>query len=173
MYMQILPRLNKALQHVTSQLSDVPPSDFLLETNVKPYSSAKRKMLEHRIKDPIEMPDLVRGRLFFSSEYEPKEVINLLKEIFGDKFKKASKKDINDCGLKYSGVVDVNLDCDGIQFELQLIPMEFKSHQDLSDKIHNKLRDDKGKLSDEEKEFLRHTHNKLFKAPKSKDLKGD
>lgn len=162
-YMQILPHLNGALKHVQSALSDVPPSDFLLETNIKPYASAKRKMLEHNIHEPAELPDLVRGRLFFSEEYNPKEVIALLKKVFGNKLTKATKKDTNECGLEYHGVTDVNLDCDGIQFELQLMPISFKPHQELSHHIHNKLRSDRSKLSDEEKDFLRRAHNKLFK----------
>jgi hypothetical protein len=163
-YMQVLPHLNKALKHVQSALSDVPPSDFLLETNIKPYASAKRKMLEHRIQEPAELPDLVRGRLFFSEEYNPKEVVDLLKKVFGDKVTKANKKDTNECGLEYHGVTDVSLDCDGIQFELQLMPMSFQSHQELSHKIHDKLRSEKTKLSDKEKDFLRRAHNKLFKT---------
>lgn len=172
-YMQILPNLNKALHEVQSKLSDMPPSDFVLETNTKPYVSAKHKMLEHNIQDPAEIPDLVRGRLFFSKEYSPKEVIELLKKIFGKQITKASKKDTNDCGMEYPGVIDVNLNCDGVQFELQLMPMSFKPHQEFSDKIRDKLRKDK--LSDKEKEFLRHTHNKLFKAldVKSKAPKED
>lgn len=174
-YMQCVPNLNKALQHVQSQLSDVPPSEFVLETNVKPYASAKRKMLQHNIKDPMRLNDLVRGRLYFSDQYEPKEVIELLKQIFGDKVKKTDKKDTNDCGLEYAGVTDVSLDIDGVPFELQLMPMGFRSHQGLSHQIHEKLRSDKGKLTDKQKEFLRQTHNKLFRAldAKSKAPKED
>ncbi len=174
-YMQILPHLNKALHEVQSKLSDVPPANFTLETGIKPYSSAKRKMLEHRIVDPIELPDLVRGRLYFSEDYSVKEVLDLLKKVFGKKLTKAKKKDTNECGLSYSGVTDVSLDCDGVQFELQLMPLSFQPHQELAHQIHDKLRSNKVKLSDEEKEFLRHTHNKLFKTldVKSKVSKED
>lgn len=163
-YMQILPHLNKALQHVQSQLSDVPPSDFLLETNIKPYPSAKRKMLEQRIHEPAELPDLVRGRLYFSEDYSLKEVLRLLKKVFGDKIIKANKKDTNECGLEYHGVTDVSLNCDGIPFELQLMPMSYQPHQEMSHNIHDKLRSNKTKLSDQEKDFLRKAHNKFFKA---------
>jgi hypothetical protein len=172
-YMQIMPHLNKALKHVQSKLSDVPPSDFVLETNMKPYSSVKRKMLNNHIHDPIQLPDLVRGRLFFSKDYNPKEVVSLLKKIFGKNITKANKKDTNDCGLKYPGVTDVNLDCDGIQFELQLMPLEFQPHQELSHQIHDKLRSDNGKLTDKQKEFLRHMHNKFFKVLDAKSKASD
>jgi hypothetical protein len=172
-YMQCMPHLNKALHEVQSKLSDMPPSDFSLETNMKPYSSIKRKMLQHQIYNPIELPDLVRGRLFFSKDYNPKEVVSLLKKIFGKKVIKANKKDINDCGLEYPGVTDVSLDCDGVQFELQLMPLEFQPHQELSHQIHDKLRSDKGKLTDKQKEFLRHMHNKFFKVLNAKSKAHD
>ncbi len=173
--MHLLPSLNKAMQHVQSQLADLPSYDFSLETNLKPYLSIKKKMLREHESDPATLPDLARGRIFYSKEYSPKEVVDLLKKLFGNQVKKSSKKDTNDCGLEYPGVTDVGLDIDGVQFELQLMPSEYKEHQDFSHKIHDKLRDDKSKLSDQEKEFLRHTHNKLFKAldVKSKASKND
>ena len=49
-YMHAMPKLNNALKHVQDQLSDLPPSEFELETNVKPYSSVKRKMETRRLK---------------------------------------------------------------------------------------------------------------------------
>lgn len=163
MYMQALPKVNKALQHVQSQLSDIPPSEFLLETNVKPYSSTKNKMLKHNIKDPIELSDLVRGRLFFSEEFNIKEVLNLLKQLFGDKIKQINKKDNNDCGLSYDGVTDINMNIDDINFELQIMPLSYKSHQDLSHQIYDKLRSQNEKLTDKQKEFLKKIHNNLYK----------
>ncbi len=49
-------------------------------------------------------------------------------------------------------------------FELQLIPIYYKDHQDFSHQIYDQLRNDQGKLTDVEKEFLKKIHNKLFKA---------
>lgn len=174
-YMQMLPHLHKAKQHVESQLSDLPSNDFLLETNLKPYLSIKKKMLRDHESDPATFPDLVRGRLFYSQEYKPKEVVDLLKKVFKGQVKGSKKKDTNDCGLEYNGVTDVNLDIDGVQFELQLMPLDYKDHQDLSHQIYDQLRNDQDKLSDTQKDFLKRTHNKLFKAldVKSKALKED
>lgn len=168
LYMQVLPKLNGALQHVQSQLSDMPPSDFLLETNVKPYHSAKNKMLQHRIKNPMELSDLVRGRLFFSEEYDAKEVLELLKQLLGNKIKKVDQKDTNDCGLSYNGVTDVNMNIDGVNFELQLMPMSYKPHQELSHHIYDTLRTQSDKLTDVQKDFLKNTHNKIYHELASK-----
>jgi hypothetical protein len=88
----------------------------------------------------------------------------LVKKIFGDQVKQSGKKDTNECGLEYHGVHDVNLDIDGVPFELQLTPLDYKDHQELSHQIHDQLRCDTGKLTDVQKEFLHNTHNKLFKA---------
>jgi hypothetical protein len=176
-YMHLMPHLNKALHAVQSALADLPPADFALETNLKPYLSIKKKMLKNRETDPATLPDLARGRLFFSKDYNPKEVIDLLKKVFVNKVKGANKKDTNDCGLEYPGVTDVSLDMDGLSFELQLMPMEYKDHQNLSHQIYDELRNDqdKNKLTDIQKAFLRNTHNKLFKAldVKSKTPKDD
>ena len=174
-YMHLMPSLNKAMQHVQSQLADLPPHDFLLETNLKPYLSIKKKMLRDRESDPSILPDVARGRLFFSQDYNPKEVVDLLKKIFPGQLTGSKKKDTNDCGLEYPGVTDVNLDIDGVQFELQLMPLNYKDSQELSHQIHDQLRSDKDKLTDVQKEFLKSTHNKLFKAldVKSKAPKSD
>lgn len=132
-------------------------------------------MLRDRESDPAILPDLARGRLFFSQDYEPKEVIALLKKVFKDQVKGSKKKDTNDCGLEYPGVTDVNLDIDGVQFELQLMPLDYRDSQELSHQIHDQLRSDKDKLTDVQKDFLKNTHNKLFKAldVKSKAPKND
>lgn len=163
-YMHLMPSLNKAMQHVQSQLADLPPHDFLVETNLKPYLSIKKKLMRGQDNDPTSFPDLARGRLFYSKDYNPKEVISLLKEIFGNQVKSSKKKDTNDCGLEYNGVTDVNLDIDGVQFELQLMPMDYRDHQNFSHEIYDQLRNDQGKLTDVQKDFLKRTHNKLFKA---------
>jgi hypothetical protein len=163
-YSQHLPAINKALEHVQKQMADVSPSDFVLETNIKPYASVKRKMLDRNIRDPLELPDLVRGKLFYSEDYQPKEVVDLIRQLFKNKIKHIGKKDINDCGLAYPGTTDVNLDIDGVGFELQLMPMRYQPHQQLSHQIHDQLRNDHGKLTDVQKKFLQRTHNNLFQS---------
>ena len=66
-YMQHMPKLNNALKYVQSQMSDLPPSEFELEVNVKPYTSVKRKMEEVDVKDPLELSDSgERPSLLFS-----------------------------------------------------------------------------------------------------------
>lgn len=162
-YMEALPQLNQALDHLQTQLADMPPSDFKVETGLKPYPSAKRKMLEQRAKSPLELQDLVRGRIYFSDQFQLKDVMEIVKQLFGKKVIKSDNKDTNNCGLEYTGVTDVSLDIDGVNCELQLMPSEYQPHQELSQQIHDQLRAPKSKLSDQEKEFLRHRHNKLYK----------
>ena len=68
-------------------------------------------------------------------------------------------------GLEYHGVVHVQLDVDGIKFELQLMPQEFKPYNEFLHRIYEKFRNPKthDKLSDKQKELLRKVHNNLFK----------
>jgi hypothetical protein len=163
-YMEVMPKLTGALEQLKGQLSDMPPSDFQVETGLKPYPSTKRKMVEERIKNPLELKDLVRGRIYFSDQFELKDVMEIIKQLFGKKIVKSDNKDTNNCGLEYTGITDVNLDMDGIPCELQVMPAALKPHQEISHQIYDQLRNPKSKLSDEEKEFLRHRHNKLFQA---------
>ena len=165
-YMQVLPHLNKAMQHVKEQLSDMPPDDFLLETNLKPYTSIKRKMVEQGEKDPTALSDLVRGRLFFSDQFTFEDAMGILKKLFGKQIKNVSKKShANEHGLEYHGVMHIDMDVDGINFELQIMPVEFKPYQNFSHQIYEKLRNSKesDKLSDKQKDFLRKVNNRIYK----------
>lgn len=165
--MHLVPQLNKALKHVREQLSDLPPSDFQVETNLKPYPSVKRKMELDHIKDPAELSDLARGRLFFSDQFRHGDVLDILKRLFGPQIQKVDKNQhrSSEHGLEYHGIVHVDLDCDGVHFELQLMPQEFKPYKEFLHKIYEKFRDPKslGKLSDPEKKNLRKLHNNVYK----------
>lgn len=166
-YMHSVPKLNKALKHVQEQLSDLPPSEFELETNVKPYASVKRKMETDRVKDPLELSDLVRGRLYFSDQFQHKDAVNIIQKLFGHQIKNIDKNidRSKEHGLEYHGIIHVDLDIDGIRFELQIIPSEFKPYKEFLHNIYEKFRNPKSldKLSDKQKEFLRKTHNQLYK----------
>jgi len=166
-YMQSVPKLNKALKHVQDQLSDLPPSEFELETNVKPYASVKRKMELDHVKNPLELSDLVRGRLFFSDQFQHKDAMNIIQKLFGHQIKSVDKNTVRskEHRLEYHGIIHVDLDIDGVRFELQIIPNEFKPYKEFLHNIYEKFRNPKSlaKLSDKQQDFLRDTHNKLYK----------
>lgn len=130
-YMPLVSKLNNALKYVQSQFSDLPPSEFQLESNIKPYASVKRKMEADQVHEPIELSDLVRGRLFFSSQFTSPEVIDIVKHLFGDKVVDVDKKPqkSKEHGLEYHGVTHVDMNIDGIRFELQVMPLEFRPHK--------------------------------------------
>jgi len=166
-YMHAVPKLNNALKYVQDQLSDLPPSEFELETNVKPYTSVRRKMESLRTKDPLELSDLVRGRLFYSPQFKAEDTLDIVKKLFNDKVANVNNgaHRSKEHGLEYHGVVHVQLDVDGIKFELQLMPKEFKPYNEFLHQIYEKFRNPKthDKLSDKQKELLRKLHNNLFK----------
>ena len=166
MYMQTVPHLNKAIKHVQDQLSDLPPDDFLLETNVKPYASVKRKLIDRGERDPLKLSDLVRGRLFFSEQFNEDDVLNIVDKLFGEKIKKIDKNNnrSKEHGLDYHGITHVDFNLNGINFELQIMPIEFKPHKEFLHQIYDKFRDEKTreKLSDKQKAFLKKLHNKLY-----------
>lgn len=167
-YMHLMPRLNKAMQHVQSQLSDLPPHDFLLETNLKPYLSIKKKMLRENESDPAALSDLVRGRIFFSEDYQFEDVLNIINKLFKDKIKNVDKKTdrAKEHGLEYHGILHVDMDFDGINFELQIMPLEYKPYKEFLHQIYEKFRTPKEleKMSDKQKKFLSSLHNRLYKA---------
>jgi hypothetical protein len=166
-YMRCVPDLNKAMEHVKTQLADLPPSDFLLETNVKPYSSVKRKMEENNVKDPKELSDLVRGRLYFSDSFTHDDTLDILDQLFGKQIQNVDHKSprAKEHGLEYSGVTHVDMDINGARFELQVLPLEFKPYKEFLHQIYEKFRNPKtlSKLTDKQKEFLRKVHNDSYK----------
>lgn len=166
-YMQLVPHLNKAIKHVQTQLADLPPSDFELETNLKPYTSIKRKMETDRVRDPVELSDLARGRIFFSKEFNVEDVIGIVQKLFGEQMGKVQRNNhaSTEHGLKYQGIAHIDINIDGTNFELQIMPTEFKPHKELLHQIYEKFRTPKelDKMSDTQKNFLRKTHNELYK----------
>jgi hypothetical protein len=166
-YIPLIPKLNSALKHVKSQFSDLPHSDFQFEANFKPYASVKRKMEDEKINDPADLSDLVRGRLFFSPKFEHSEVINIANHLFGDKIIKIDEnpQKSKEHGLEYHGITHINMDINGVHFELQIMPIAFHKYKDLLHKIYEHLRDPKmsEKLSDKQRDFLRKTHNNIYK----------
>ena len=166
-YRQILPHLVEAKKNVESALADLPPSEFSLETNLKPYTSIKRKLEQKGESDPAVLSDMVRGRIFYSPDFNAEDVLGILKSLFKNNI---SNVDDNvhrapEHGLQYHGVVHVDLDFDGTKFEIQLMPMEFKPYKEFLHQIYEKFRDEKSakKLTDHQKDFLRKVHNDTYK----------
>jgi hypothetical protein len=166
-YMKLQPKLRKVMEHVTTQLADLPPDDFILETNVKPYTSIKRKMETDDIRNPEELSDLIRGRIFYSPGFNANDIVGILKKLFGKSIKDIdnNKRRSPEHGLDYHGIVHVDLNFDGTNFELQLIPLEFKPYKEFLHQIYEKFRNekDRDKMSDHQKKFLRKIHNKMYK----------
>jgi hypothetical protein len=160
-YLQILPKLNKALVVMQHRLSHLPTSDFTVEINLKPYASVKRKVVGEKVANLLDVSDLVRGRVFFSQRYTFLEVIDLLRQVLGKIIRTVDKKDDREYGLEYCGVIHLDLLIDGIKFELQLIPIEFKPYKDFLHSIYQALRST-NQLSDGKKHFLRRIHNKIY-----------
>jgi hypothetical protein len=160
-YCQALPLLNKVIEYVETTLSDLPKHDFQLETDIKSYSRAVEKAKERQVKDLTQLSDLVRGRLYFSDNFEPDEVIDLLKELFKGKIKSIDKKRLlTELGLDYSAVVHCDMNVGGINFELQILPIEFKPHKEMLHHIYQELRHQNG-ISEDRRKHLRELHNKI------------
>ena len=160
-HMKLLPHMNEAVKSVQKQLSDLSGSDFILETNIKPHDSVKRKMEERRLRNIQDLSDLVRGRLYFSDQFTFKEVMGLLTHFLGAQIKNVEKKDEKEHGLIYKGIMHVDLNVNGLKFELQVLPIEFHPHKETLHKIYEQLRSDHS-LSDKQKETLRKIHNKMI-----------
>lgn len=166
-YIQLAPKLKQILEHVNEQLADLPSSDFMLETNMKPYDSIKRKMETDGVNHPGELSDLIRGRIFYSPNFNADDLVHILKQLFGKQVKNIDDNTNRapEHGLEYHGIVHVDLDFDGTNFELQLMPIEFQPYKEFLHQIYEKFRNPKtrDKLSDHQKEFLRKVHNRAYK----------
>jgi len=163
-YLQILPKLQDTLSLVQDRLSDLPQPDFELDINLKPFESVKRKMGADHLKKITDMSDLVRGRLFFSDQYISKEIIKLMKELLHDWIKKIDVKRHGEYNLQYHGIIHIDLNIDGISFELQIMPIEYKPFKLFFHKIYELLREPKNNLSEEQKAKLIKKHNKIYEA---------
>ncbi len=163
-YCQLLPLLQGTATFVERVLEDLPKHDFLLETDVKDYKRTVEKAKERKIKNLKELSDLVRGRVFFSDSYTHKEAIDLLKLLFKDsaKIKNIEWKNDKEHGLEYQGIIHMDLEIGDLNFELQIMPFEFRPHKPLLHAIYEKLRTG-NHLSDKQKNLLRRINNKLYK----------
>jgi hypothetical protein len=163
-YMKILPKLEETLKRVDKQISSLPKKDFVIETNLKPFKSVKRKAERDEVDEVTELSDLARGRIFFSTNYNYNDVVALIKKLLKGWIKNIDVKFDKGHGLEYHGVFHVDLDVDGTKFELQLMPIEFKPYKEALHKIYEKFRDPDNKLSEEEKEKLRKLNNKVYEV---------
>lgn len=124
-------------------------------------------------KRPEELSDLAHGRLFFSEGFRQEHVLDLLKRLFGTCIGKIESKPKCEHGLEYHGIVHVNLNLDGQNFELQVLPMEYKPHRQFLHDIYERFRDPKRleKLSPERREALAKVHNAMYRKLHEQALK--
>lgn len=164
-YCQLLPLLNGTAKYVERLLEDLPRHDFELETCIKDYKRTVEKAKEHRTTDLTELSDLVRGRLFFSDNYTHEEAVDLIKSILKPdvKIKDIEWKKERIDGLKYEGIIHIDMKIGDLNFELQIMPIEFKPYKPLLHKIYQKLRSENS-LTEKQKSFLKEVNNKLYKA---------
>lgn len=152
-YLKLLPLLKKIMIFIKNQLNDL---DFILDFNIKPYKRTKEKMKEKNV--PMkDLSDLVRGRLYFNSQYNFNDIEDILEKKLGKYIIKIEKKDEKESGLEYHGIKHVDMKICGINFELQLIPEEFLPYKDFLHDIYQKIREGKGNL------ILKQLHNKTYK----------
>jgi hypothetical protein len=163
-YLEVLPQLEKTLSMVHEQLRHLPKSDFIFELNRKPIKSIYRKVRDDKLDHVTQMSDLVRGRIFFSARYNYNDVIALINKLLMGWIKDIEVKFNQGNGLEYHGVYHIDLEIDGIKFELQIMPIEFKPFKEFLHKIYEQFRDSESQLSDEEKEKLRNINNKLYEV---------
>lgn len=164
-YCQLLPLLQGTAKYVERILEDLPKQEFELETNIKPYKRTSEKANERKIKDLRDLSDLVRGRIYYSDNFNHKEVLDLLCEIFDDNLdvKDVEWKEKNDHGLHYEGVLHMDLKIGDVKFELQIMPVEFKPFKETLHKIYEMLRSQDENMSEEKREALKKLNNKMYK----------
>jgi hypothetical protein len=163
-YRQLQPKLHAAEQLVRDLLSDLPEPEFQLQTNIKPYPRAAEKAKQNKASHISELSDLVRGRVFFSDNFTHQETTDLLKELLSRHMRiiDIDTKRNKDHGLTYQGIVHMDLQFDGINFEMQILPIEFKPFKPLLHKIYEELRSN-SKISDARRQFLQDIHNKMYR----------
>lgn len=164
-YIRALPALHNAMRKIKAKLASLPQQDFIIETNYKPYKSVQRKAEERGSNHLTDLSDLIRGRVFFSTNVSHKDALANLKSKLDDFVKSVDNKKQKDYGLEYRGIIHIDLSVDGVNFELQLIPIEFKHYKPFLHRVYELFRDKKkaDKLSDKEKDLLRSTHNELHR----------
>lgn len=161
-------KLRSVLQHIEEKLIDNCP-DCLIETDIKTLKSILRKAKNKKTTNIMEFSDLIRGRLCFPDKYNYHEMLQKLIDIFGNDIKKLDWKQTKDHGLEYHGIVHLDLCIDGINFELQIVPLGFKKYMEPQHKIYELLRDHNA-MPKETKEHLKELHNKIFEMLEKKYL---
>lgn len=161
-YVQLLPLLQGVGKFVQRILEDLPPADFQFEASVKPYKRTVEKAQEHKHKSLTDLSDLARGRLYFSDNFNYEEVVELLKQLFDGKvdINKIDKKHDRGHDLMYKGIHHVDCQVGDCNFELQIMPEEFKPHNGLLHKIYEELRSNPN-MNDKRKSFLKDVNNKI------------
>lgn len=157
----MLPKLRKVLDKITHSLQQSLPSDFAVESNIKTEASTVRKCKNKQCQNINKLSDLIRGRLFFPRPYTYQQVLHKIIEIFKQKIVKIEWKKSYDHGLVYRGIIHVDIEMDGIVFELQIMPLGFRPFVEPQHKIYNLLRDDPD-LDENVRKRLLKIHNDMF-----------
>jgi hypothetical protein len=141
---ELLPLLEQTLGQIKSILSNL-PHDFILDVAIKPFDRLFAKMNERKMQDPKQLSDLIRGRLYFPSNKNYRQTIDDLQALLHDKIQNIDYKDRKgkDGDGEYRGIIHVNIKLNGINFELQVLPIEFKSSIEIFHKLYELIRDDK------------------------------
>jgi hypothetical protein len=125
-YLKLLPKLNDIVEQVEQKLSSLPADDFQYEVAIKPFDSLKHKLEHRHLDNPLELSDLVRGRLFFSNKLNFDDAIKQVKNLFKDQIINIKAKKEKDNGFEYFGVAHCDMCIDGIRFELQIMTAEHR-----------------------------------------------
>jgi hypothetical protein len=159
---ELLPLLEKSLGEIEQTLSAL-PDNFVLEVSIKPFVRLFAKMQEREMQDPQELSDLIRGRLYFPSESNHRKTVDLLTKLLGSKIKGIDYKNQGDNQEgTYPGVIHVDLNLNGINFELQVLPIEFRGSIEIFHNLYELIRD-KGKMPEKLRKKLTDIHDQLGK----------
>lgn len=168
-YRDVLPKLQKVLGQITHSLRQSFPQNFTIESSIKTEASVLRKCQDKQCQDIDKLSDLIRGRLFFPSSFTYQQVLHRLIKTFKQKIVKIEWKKSYDHGLIYRGILHIDLEVDGITFELQIMPLGFRPFVEPQHKIYALLRDDP-KLDKEVKNRLIKMHNDMFDMLEDKHI---
>lgn len=159
-YEEIKPKLFPLFKVILKNLHNIVP-DALIEGNIKTLESIIRKYNKKHYTDISEFSDLIRARLFFPSTYNYDQVLQKIIDRLNDYIVKIDWQQSKDYGLHYRGVVHIDFIFDGIKFELQVIPLSFRSYIEPLHKVYEMLRDHSD-LPKEVKENITDLHNKIY-----------
>lgn len=149
---------------VRERLQQLPHSDFEWEVKLKPLPSAEDKAEYKGSTDLLELADLVRGRVFFSQALTYEDVIAQLSapEYLGRWLKDVDDKCSRKEGFEYCGLRHLDLCVDGVKFELQLLPIEYKPFVSLLHRVYELHRNGKMQLSSDKLPRAKELHNRMY-----------